>query len=157
MPHTMHTHTPPAVHAGVQRLVQFYTTLSPEQLEHIGTCYAPHAHFQDPFNDVRGVAAIGQVFAHMFETVDAPRFVVTDQLVQGQQAFLAWEFHFAMRRWRPGVAQCIRGGSLLRLDAQGLVVAHRDLWDTAQELYEKLPLLGPLVRRLRQAGAAPGV
>lgn len=141
--------------AAVARLVQLYEQLTPQHLDSLHLCYAPQAHFKDPFNDVRGVASIRQVFAHMFATLDAPRFAVTEQLVQGQQAFLAWEFHFRLRRWRADQPQCIRGGSLLHFDAQGLVQEHRDYWDTAEELYEKLPVLGVLMRGLRRAGAAP--
>ena len=141
--------------AAVARLVQLYEQLTPQHLDSLHLCYAAQAHFKDPFNDVRGVASIRQVFAHMFDTLDAPRFAVTEQLVQGQQAFLAWEFHFRLRRWRAGQPQCIRCGSLLRFDAQGLVQEHRDYWDTAEELYEKLPVLGVLMRALRRAGAAP--
>ena len=146
--------TPPQVLAGVQRLVQLYENLSFDQLQQLPTCYAPDAHFKDPFNAVQGIAAITRIFTHMFATLDAPRFVVTEQLVQGHRAFLAWEFHFAMRRWRKGQPQCIRGATFLRLNDAGLVLEHRDYWDTAEELYEKLPVLGWLMRKLRQAGAA---
>lgn len=143
-----------AVLEGVQRLVHFYENLSPAQLESLSTCYVPQARFKDPFNDVQGLESIRQVFAHMFLTVEAPRFVVTEKLVQDQKAFLVWEFHFRMRRWRKGIPQCIRGGTFLRLDAQGMVLEHRDFWDAAEELYEKLPVLGGLMRRLRQAGSS---
>lgn len=121
----------------------------------IGDCYAPDARFKDPFNEVSGVGAIKQIFSHMFVNLDQPRFKVTERLLQGQQAFLAWEFHFRMKRWRSGVDQCIRGGSLLHFDEQGRVDFHRDYWDTAEELYEKLPVLGSLMRWLRKSGAAP--
>ena len=140
--------------AGVERLVHFYEHLTLQRLDDIHACYAPQAHFKDPFNDVRGVAAIRHIFAHMFTTVDAPRFVVTERLVQGQRAFLAWEFHFSMRRWRKGIPQCIQGGTFLCLNDEGMVLEHRDYWDVAQELYEKLPLLGGLMRTLRHAGSA---
>ena len=61
-----------------------------------------------------------------------------------------------MRRWRKAQPQCIRGGTFLRLDAQGKVLEHRDYWDSAEELYEKLPVLGALMRWLRKAGSATG-
>ena len=32
----------------------------------------------------------------------------------------------------------------------GRVVAHRDYWDAAEELYEKLPVLGALMRLLKR-------
>ena len=140
--------------AAVERLVQLYEQLAPDHLQRLDSYYASDAHFKDPFNEVRGVTAIAGIFAHMFDTLQEPRFVVTERLVQERQAFLAWEFRFRLQRWRPGSEQCIRGASLLHFDAQGLVCQHRDYWDAAEELYEKLPLLGILMRWLRKAGSA---
>lgn len=145
----------PDTHACATRLVQFYEQLAPVQLAHLGDYYAPGARFKDPFNDVQGVPAIRAIFAHMFENLEQPRFVVTQQLVQGDRAFLQWEFHFRMKRLRAQVPQCIHGGTLVHFDALGRVTLHRDYWDAAEELYEKLPILGALMRWLRQAGAAP--
>jgi hypothetical protein len=39
------------------------------------------------------------------------------------------------------------------LDPQGLIVLHRDYWDAAEELYEKLPVVGALMRWLRRRAA----
>lgn len=41
-------------------------------------------------------------------------------------------------------------GSHLHWDAEGRTVMHRDYWDAAEELYEKLPLLGGLMRWLKR-------
>ncbi|WP_313313478.1 nuclear transport factor 2 family protein [Pulveribacter sp.] len=141
--------------AATQRLIALYERLSPADLPMLGQYYAVDARFKDPFNDVRGVPAITQVFAHMFETLEQARFVVTRHMVESDQAFLAWELHFRMRRWRPGLDQRIQGASLVRFNAEGRVADHRDYWDAAEELYEKLPVLGALMRWLRaRAGAA---
>lgn len=141
-------------HAATQRLIALYEQLSPAALASLERYYAPQAHFKDPFNDVRGVPAIAQVFAHMFATLDAPRFHIRHSMVQDDRAFLCWEFRFCMRRWRPGVEQCIQGATLLQFDADGRVLLHRDYWDAAEELYATLPLLGGLMRWLRRAASA---
>ena len=146
------THLPDA-QAAAARLAQLYEQLTPARLAQLDDYYAPDARFKDPFNDVQGVPAIRAIFAHMFESLEQPRFVVTQHVAQGQQAFLQWEFHFRMKRWRAQVPQCIHGGTLVHFDAQGRVTLHRDYWDTAEELYEKLPVLGRLMRWLRQAGS----
>lgn len=135
--------------AATQRLIALYEQLSPAHLAGLDAYYAADAQFKDPFNDVRGVPAIAQIFAHMFATLDQPGFTVTLHIVQGDQAFLGWEFRFRLRRWRPQIEQCIQGATLLHFDAQGRVTLHRDYWDAAQELYEKLPVLGGLMRWLR--------
>ena len=46
--------------------------------------------------------------------------------------------------------QLIRGGSHLQLSANGRIALHRDYWDAAEELYEKLPVLGVLMRWLKR-------
>lgn len=147
------TDTTSHTQAAMDRLVQWYEQLAPAHLAHLDTYYAPDAHFKDPFNDVAGVPAIQQVFTHMFATLDQPRFVVTQRLLQGDQALLVWDFHFRFRRWSASVPQCIQGATHLRFDASGLVVRHRDYWDAAEELYEKLPIVGVMMRWLRRRAA----
>jgi len=136
----------------VARLRRFFVTLTRESVQELRTLYAPEAEFKDPFNDVRGVEKIERIFTHMFDQVDGPRFMIEDALADGSQAFLTWVFHFRRRGSRE--AMTIRGSTHVRFDAAGRVVLHRDYWDAAEELYEKLPLLGTLMRWLRRRAAA---
>jgi ketosteroid isomerase-like protein len=138
----------------VDGLIRFYHQLSPDSLAGLAAFYAPDARFKDPFNEVRGIAAIQHIFEHMFDQLDAPRFRVVDQVVDGQAAVLVWEFHFRFRRWGRSQARLIRGVSHLRFAADGKVDDHRDYWDTGEELYMKLPGLGMLLRGLRRLLAA---
>ena len=116
----------------------------------LGELYAAEARFKDPFNEVQGVPAIQGIFSHMFHALEQPRFIVTGRVVQGQQCFLTWDFLFAFQNFHKGVTQTVRGASHLVLNEQGLVTLHRDYWDAAEELYEKLPLVGSLMRWLKR-------
>ena len=131
------------------RLVHLFETLAPADLETLGRVYAADVRFKDPFNEVRGVPEVQRVFAHMFQALDEPRFVVHDIVVQGDQCVLTWDFRFRFRRFDRAL-QTVRGATHLRLDATGLVTEHRDYWDAAEELYEKLPLVGGLMRWLKR-------
>jgi hypothetical protein len=89
----------------------------------------------------------------MFEALEAPRFVITQQVQQGAQCFVTWDFCFAVASMDGGSTQTIRGAThfVLREDAGVWRVAvHRDYWDAAEELYEKLPVLGGLMRWLKK-------
>ena len=139
----------------LERLVGFFETISLDTLqEQLEIVYAPEVRFKDPFNEVQGLAAIAAIFEHMFEQVDAPRFVVTTRVLQGSQAFLTWDFRFRMKRFSKD-EQCIRGATHIVFDAAGAVAVHRDYWDAAEELYEKLPLLGSLMRWLKRSANRP--
>jgi len=136
----------------VARVRAFFESISPEALQQIDRIYAADAYFKDPFNEVRGIEPIRRIFAHMFEQVDAPRFVVREVVTEGGNAFLTWDFIFRARRLG-SAEQVIHGASHLRLDSDGRVSYHRDYWDVAEELYEKIPLLGGLMRAVkRRAG-----
>ena len=132
-------------------LAAWYESLTRESLVRIGEHYAANAWFKDPFNEACGLEAIRRVFAHMFEQVAEPRFRVLERVVDDEGALLTWEFSF--RRGKR--AMLVRGASHLRINHRGKVVYHRDYWDTAEELYAKLPLLGGLMRFLRRRLQAP--
>ena len=134
----------------VASLVAYFENLSPASVAQLGHHYAAQARFKDPFNDVTGLPEIARIFEHMFVALIGPRFVVTQQVCQGAQCFLTWEFRFQFRAYHKGEEQVILGASHLVFDAQGLVTLHRDYWDAAEELYEKLPLVGSLMRWLKR-------
>ena len=69
---------------------------------------------------------------------------------------LTWEFHFRFQRFAPDQARCILGASHLVWNAAGQVSLHRDYWDAAEELYEKLPVVGGLMRLIKRRLSATG-
>lgn len=139
----------PRSDARVARIVELFEHITPADLARLGEFYSPAARFKDPFNDVQGVDAIRQVFEHMFTALDAPRFAVHDIVQQGDMFFLTWDFKFRFKRG-DAAQQTVRGCTHFQLDGQGLIQLHRDYWDAAEELYEKLPLLGPLMRWVKR-------
>ena len=132
----------------VARLKEFFESLTPAALERLDQYYAPDARFKDPFNEVTGVPAIRAIFAGMYRQVDRPRFVVTRSFGQGDDAFLAWDFRFCFKG-DANREQTIRGATHIQFSVDGRVALHRDYWDAAEELYEKLPVVGSLMRWLK--------
>lgn len=137
----------------VERVIAWFEGLTPQSLDAIGALYTEDARFKDPFNTLQGTVAIRQVFEHMYETLETPRFQVLDAVAQGDDAFLTWDFVFRLRSGsRPEIT--VRGATHLQFAADGRVRLHRDYWDAAEELYEKLPLIGPPMRWLRRRMSA---
>lgn len=132
-------------------IAQWFQTLTPESLERVGNIYAIEAVFIDPFNHLTGLASVRAVYQHMFDTLKQPRFVITTTVVNVRQAFMTWDFLFECR----GQAQKISGCTQFELNDQGLIVLHRDYWDAAQQVYEKIPVLGSVVRMIRRKLSLP--
>lgn len=144
----------PDLAAAARAYADFYEALTPERLPELSELCAPDVRFKDPFNEVRGVAALTLVFAKMFEDVEAPRFRVDDIAIGAERAYLRWRFTF--RRKGGGREAVIDGMTEVGFDAQGRVAEHIDHWDAASQLYERVPLLGSLIRLVkRRIAAAP--
>ena len=133
----------------LDRLIRAFETLSQDSVTALADLYSAGAFFKDPFNEVRGHVAILSIFEHMFRQVGGPRFEIRKSILEGDDAFIVWDFHFRMKH-KSGAELCIHGSSHLHFTADHRVDYHRDYWDSAAELYEKIPGLGWLMRLLRR-------
>jgi steroid Delta-isomerase len=136
--------------ARVRRVIDFFEQLTPASLARIDGIYSDDVRFKDPFNDIVGHAALRAAFEHMYRTLETPRFIVRDVVAEGDQCFLTWDFLFRFRRFDTATEQCVHGGSHVVFAADGRVRLHRDYWDAAEELYEKLPVVGAFMRWLKR-------
>ena len=134
-------------------IVSWFEALSPGNVADTPRYYAPEALFRDPFNEVRGTASIERIYRHMFEQVEDPRFTVTHRWQSEAGAILLSELR--CRAKRGGTEFRIRCATHLEFDAQGRITLHRDYWDPAEDLYEKVPVLGSLMRFIRSRLRVP--
>jgi hypothetical protein len=129
--------------------VRYYEALSPATLKDLETVVAPDVRFQDPFNEVRGIEAYRRLLAKMFEAMPDVRFTVSHQAVDGETCFLRWRCVGTLaalggKPWR------VEGMSELRFAPDGRVREHIDHWDAAGQFYERLPVIGGLLRLIRR-------
>jgi hypothetical protein len=138
----------------MHRIVLLFESFAPADLQRLQDYYREDARFKDPLHAVQGLEPIRDVYRHMFDAMDRPRFTVTRRFAQERECVLLWEFRFALRRFPGRGAVTMHGASHLRLDAQGRIAEHRDYWDAAEALYEHLPGLGGVMRWLKRRAAA---
>ena len=138
-------------HTRFTQIAAWFQTLTPESLSNVADIYAADAVFIDPFNTLRGLGSVQAVYQHMFDTLEQPRFIVTTVVAEGQQAFMVWDFYFTARAQSMKISGCTQ----FELNDQGLISVHRDYWDAAQQVYEKIPLLGAVLRLVRRKLSLP--
>lgn len=133
-----------------QHYIDYFAQLKKEDLARIPQLFTPDARFKDPFNDVKGVAAIHQIFEHMFITTVDPKFVVRYAAPTESDGddvlLLVWDFTFQTKRAKDFAWQ---GSSKIMFDEAGLATEHIDYWDPAESIYESLPLIGAVIRFLK--------
>lgn len=109
--------------------------------------------FEDSFHRIEGVAELLRYFDGLYESLTQIQFVFHDYWPSGaresrQSAMLTWTMTFGHRRLNRGRPISVDGSSLIHFNDK--VYYHRDYFDGGQLLYEHVPLLGTLIKKLKQ-------
>ncbi|RZO30404.1 MAG: nuclear transport factor 2 family protein [SAR116 cluster bacterium] len=135
----------------IEAYVKAFTSLRPGNIDTLLALVEIDVVFVDPFNKLRGKAAFGAVFEHMFETTIEPQFTVSDvahSTVRDRHVtYLRWQMTARTKGW-PSVSLELEGMSEIHIGDTGLVSHHIDHWDSASQLLSKLPFIGALVRQI---------
>lgn len=129
----------------MQTLVEWLSNLNLESLKQIDRYYHSNCEFKDPFNHVFSRDKIHYLFCEMFELDDA-KFELIDHIQQENKLFITWNLYFSFR----GKPQSIHGSSYILVGEDGLVTSHLDYWDAAEQVYEKIPILGWVLRKIKK-------
>lgn len=116
--------------------------------------YAADAYLNDNLVAIEGAAAIGEYFGHTAGRVGSLRVSFLDVTHSGVDYFVRWRMTVESGRLNGGAPMVSYGMTHFRFDAAGRILLHKDFWDAGTGLYEYLPGLGPVLRRVRAAAAS---
>lgn len=129
--------------------LEAYANLSPDSLEStLSPLLSDDIEFKDPFNHVHTKKEALAIFEHMFATTFEPTFTVKLAQLSKNMGFAYWQFSFKSKE--NGEFNHITGTSLIEINPQGMIQKHIDFWDPAEQLYEKIPVLGWVMRSIKK-------
>jgi len=125
----------------------FFEKLSARSVGLLSSVASDNIYFKDPFNEVNGIENVEHIFIHMFKTLEQPRFKVIDYGFgnNSDAGYIRWHFSFTSK----GKAEGFDGMSEVIFDHDGKVCSHIDYWDTGEIVYEKVPILGAVIRTIK--------
>lgn len=132
-----------------EKLTQFFENLTEDiSMDSFREIYADEVKFKDPFNEVEGSQAVYEIFAHMYRNLNEPRFIIKEYIDKEQIAYVKWEFIFSFKNEK--TQNAFEGVSRLEIDESGKVIRHTDYWDAAEHMYEKMPVIGWMLRTIKR-------
>jgi steroid delta-isomerase len=129
-----------------EQYIRLFEELSMERLEGIESFVSVDIKFKDPFNELSGLDAFRRLLVKTLNDVKGLKFEVTHRAWTEDVLFLRWSFQGEVKglnNWR------VEGMSEINFDERGLICQHIDYWDAAGQFYEKLPLIGTIIRIVR--------
>jgi hypothetical protein len=133
----------------LDRFKTVFNQLNRDNLGLLEEIYTPDVRFRDPVHALDGLPALRDYYARLYDGVVTCHFDFEAEVIQGQQGMLVWIMRFQHARFRRGETLELSGVSHLRFLDDGRVNDHRDYFDMGEFIYERVPVLGRIIRAIK--------
>jgi len=138
----------------IEKVQSLFADLSVNDVteEHFATVYSREIRFLDPAHEVRGLSALVAYSQSMYANVNYCRFDFARVIEDDGVAVLFWTMTLSHPKLQRGQPISVTGNSLIKF-SNGLVDYHRDYFDLGAMIYERIPVVGHVIKRIK-AGLA---
>ena len=137
--------------SNLEDLKIWYVNLKKSNLDEIENFYDANVSFKDPFNEIKGIEKLRQIFNHMFENLENPHFVFIDTIENEREIFITWDFFLKLNEKE----YKIHGSTHLKLNEKNRIYYHRDYWDVGEEVLLNVPIVRSLYGFFRRKLSLP--
>jgi len=130
-------------------LKRAYCSLATGNTAELAPLYSEDVYFEDPSHGIQGKAALVERFQHLYRNVDSCNFKFHQTLDTGGEIFLAWTMILRQRGPKSGEVIRVEGASFLKV-RNNRIYYHRDYFDLGAFVYENVPMLGSIIKRIKQ-------
>ncbi|GAA5189431.1 nuclear transport factor 2 family protein [Ferrimonas gelatinilytica] len=131
-----------------------WNRLNSDSLAGLSDIYHPELEFRDPSVTLHGLAAFKTHLAAIYQNAQEVHFDLGHCVIESpEQLCQTWQMQFRHPKLAGGRLITVDGISELR-HGDGGIFYHRDYFDLGAMLYEHLPLIGAVNRRIKK-GLAP--
>jgi len=126
-----------------------YQNLSKDNLLSLKDIYHDDIVFQDPLHKVEGLTDFIAYFENLYTHVTSCTFEITHIMNTSNEAAVYWEMRYQHPKLNSGKMILVTGHSHIKSE-DGKVIYQRDFLDVGAMIYEHVPLLGKVIRYLKQ-------
>jgi limonene-1,2-epoxide hydrolase len=138
----------------IDRLIGLYNGKPPFNRTAFARVYADDVVFTDPVHTLHGIEALCACLDKQYASVTTCTFIPVMHASDGDHLFLQWNMHMQHPKLNKGGTVTVNGLSHLecRQEIEGCtrIVRHRDYFDLGQMIYENVPIIGALNRRVKK-------
>lgn len=137
--------------AALARFQRFFADFSPQKIAVLlDQTYSDDAWFNDTLKTIRGREAMRHYLAESAEAVQSCVVEVKEVLSNDQgDYYIRWLMTIRFKRFKKGQDTQTIGISHVRFNPEGKVCFHQDYWDSTAGIFEHIPLLGWMIRKIK--------
>jgi ketosteroid isomerase-like protein len=131
------------------RVIRIYESLGSNSLDQLYELYSNDVYFEDPAHAIQGISALKSYFEKLFANVDKCQFKFHNSILEKDKLSLYWTMTLQHKSLNSGKKIFVEGSSFLKI-REGKVYYHRDYFDLGNMLYENIPLLRSVIKRVKK-------
>lgn len=111
--------------------------------------YHPQVEFIDPVGSLKGSDKMKAYYEGLYKNVKEIRFEFTNFVESGDQVVAIWKMHLKTDKLNGGESYAVDGNSVVRFDQSGKAIYHRDYFDMGDFVYERIPVVGFVIKKIK--------
>ena len=132
------------------QFITTYNRLSQKNLYLLDNIYADNLSFSDPAHHIQGLPAFKRYLSALYQNINLCHFDFVHANQLGPETYLHWNMTLQHPKLNQGDAFTMPGISYLKINEDNLVYHHEDFFDLGDMLYERLPVVGKVIRKIKQ-------
>jgi hypothetical protein len=133
-----------------QKIRSLYKQFTGKNLSILDDFYAKTVQFRDPVQSVTGLEDLKKYYAKAYEHVKTIEFEFSDIFNEGLKYSASWRMDLSVNGLNSGNLYQVYGTSIICFNSQGLIQEHRDYLDLGEMLYERIPIQGYFISKIKQ-------
>lgn len=112
--------------------------------------YTDNVIFIDPIKSIKGLDDLTKYFEDLYKSVTSCHFRLTNNVPDGHRYSLEWVMQLKHKKISNNQEIELNGASFIEFE-NDKVCYHRDYYDLGSLVYERIPILGSVVKKVRHA------
>ena len=133
-----------------ENIEEFFNAFNLETMYLVDQFYDEGIRFEDPLVEINGIKDLKAYYTKMYQGVHDIRFEWEGEVIDGDTHVVFWNMVLSAKKLNKGKPVSVRGASHIRFGDSGKVVYHRDYFDVGAMVYEHVPVVGWLTRKVKK-------
>lgn len=133
----------------INSIKKLFSETGKDNLKPIYEFYHENIEFSDPVGGHKGRANLVKYYENLYQNVEEIRFDFSSFIESGNTVVGIWKMTLKTPKLNGGEAFVVEGNSHVIFDSEGKAIYHRDYFDMGEFIYERIPVIGYLVRKVK--------
>ena len=133
----------------MERIKSVFTNLNANNSEILDSFYDKKVHFEDPLGLHNGIQSVKDYYKNLYKNVTFIEFIYTNTISEGNKHTLIWTMNLRTKGLNNGEIISLDGNSVIIFNEENLVSYHRDYFDMGEFIYEHIPGLGWVIKKIK--------